>query len=331
MHRIFIRWALGLAMGLSLFGVAGLAQGASLTPAQVSAILSLVQSFGADQGTINNVSNALGGSPTVSTNQSCLNLSANLYAGITDATTGGQVSQLQSFLGVSPTGYFGLMTLQAVQTWQSNHGVVSSGSPDTTGYGFVGPQTRAAMGCGGETQSSPQPHALLSASPVSGSTPLAVTYTATGLSTDGQFAIDFGDGSESETLQNATPTALGCFNGQCATPFLGDVSHTYTAAGTYTAGLKDSSGNLLDVTTINVTDVSIPSTAAQVQSIDALLQSFGANSETINAVQNALNDQSITIPAPSVTSLQAQSIITLLRDWNLNQSIINNVSTILGL
>jgi FKBP-type peptidyl-prolyl cis-trans isomerase len=85
-----------------------------------------------------------------STSPSCINLTNNLYAGESDAQTGGDVTTLQQFLGISPTtGYFGPATLQAVQTWQSAHSVVSSGTPDTTGYGFVGPQTRVAMGCGG--------------------------------------------------------------------------------------------------------------------------------------------------------------------------------------
>jgi len=49
------------------------------------------------------------------------------------------------------TGYYGPATLQLVQQWQSSHGVISSGDPDSTGYGYVGPKTRAAMSCGGQT------------------------------------------------------------------------------------------------------------------------------------------------------------------------------------
>ncbi|MEY4747002.1 MAG: hypothetical protein RLZZ416_51 [Candidatus Parcubacteria bacterium] len=45
----------------------------------------------------------------------------------------------------SATGFFGFLTQGAVQSWQSSHGLVSSGSPDTTGYGAVGPRTRAAL------------------------------------------------------------------------------------------------------------------------------------------------------------------------------------------
>ena len=97
----------------------------------------------------------LSGQPTSA--GACLSLSYNLYADQTDATTNGEVTKLQQFLAqdssIYPsgllTGYFGPMTESAVQRWQATHGVVSSGSADTTGYGYVGPKTRAAMSCGG--------------------------------------------------------------------------------------------------------------------------------------------------------------------------------------
>ena len=43
------------------------------------------------------------------------------------------------------TGYFGPMTEGGVQTFQRVSGIVSSGTPWTTGYGAVGPKTRAAL------------------------------------------------------------------------------------------------------------------------------------------------------------------------------------------
>jgi hypothetical protein len=45
----------------------------------------------------------------------------------------------------SATGYYGVLTEQAVRTWQSNQGLVSSGSAFTTGYGAMGPRTRTAL------------------------------------------------------------------------------------------------------------------------------------------------------------------------------------------
>jgi len=67
----------------------------------------------------------------------------NLTYGSRDETTNGAVSQLQdylqanNYLHVSPSGYFGLLTLAAVKDFQTAHGI----SPT----GFVGPITRAKI------------------------------------------------------------------------------------------------------------------------------------------------------------------------------------------
>ena len=80
-------------------------------------------------------------------------------------SSGTDVANLQGFLAQNPliypegtvTGYFGMFTQDAVQRWQSAYGVVSSGSPATTGYGIVGAHTRAAIAasCATETQYAP--------------------------------------------------------------------------------------------------------------------------------------------------------------------------------
>ena len=71
-----------------------------------------------------------------------------LYRGL----SGSDVTTLQQFLisqGLltqrSATGYFGALTEAAVQKWQSQKGIVSSGTPSTSGYGAVGPMTRSVM------------------------------------------------------------------------------------------------------------------------------------------------------------------------------------------
>jgi len=43
------------------------------------------------------------------------------------------------------TVYFGLLTERAVQKFQAQYGIVSSGAPETTGYGRVGPKTLAKL------------------------------------------------------------------------------------------------------------------------------------------------------------------------------------------
>lgn len=62
---------------------------------------------------------------------------------------GPQVTELQTYLATNAsiypsgliTGFFGSLTQAAVQRFQAAQGIVSSGSPETTGYGRVGPQT----------------------------------------------------------------------------------------------------------------------------------------------------------------------------------------------
>ncbi|HEY4524027.1 MAG TPA: CARDB domain-containing protein, partial [Candidatus Paceibacterota bacterium] len=90
---------------------------------------------------------------TVPVSSVCPEFSQSLYPGVSDASTGGEVTKLQKMLANDPnvyperlvTGYYGSLTEKAVQRWQTKQGVVSSGSPATTGYGVVGPQTRAQI------------------------------------------------------------------------------------------------------------------------------------------------------------------------------------------
>jgi peptidoglycan hydrolase-like protein with peptidoglycan-binding domain len=127
-------------------------QAATLSAAQIQAIVSLLQAFGADPSVIANVQANLTGMPTASfagpsVQANCITLYNNLYVDQTDATTNSEITKLQQYLGGRVTGYFGPATLQLVQSWQTSHGVVSTGSPDTTGFGYVGPKTRLAMSC----------------------------------------------------------------------------------------------------------------------------------------------------------------------------------------
>lgn len=66
---------------------------------------------------------------------------------------GSEVSELQTYLSgdanVYPsglvTGWFGPLTKAGVERFQTANGIVSSGTPETTGYGRVGPRTQAAI------------------------------------------------------------------------------------------------------------------------------------------------------------------------------------------
>lgn len=48
-------------------------------------------------------------------------------------------------LSVQSTGYYGSVTEAAVEAFQSKYGIVSSGTPTTTGYGRCGPSTMAEL------------------------------------------------------------------------------------------------------------------------------------------------------------------------------------------
>lgn len=76
-----------------------------------------------------------------------------LYRQLDLGMSGGDVSSLQTFLSSDPvmypsglvTGYFGTLTKGGVQRFQAGAGIVSQGTPATTGYGRVGPATLAAL------------------------------------------------------------------------------------------------------------------------------------------------------------------------------------------
>src|SRR3989338_9122749 len=68
-------------------------------------------------------------------------------------STGSDVIELQTYLATNAsiypsgliTGYFGPLTQAGVQRFQTAQGIVSAGTPETTGYGRVGPQTMARI------------------------------------------------------------------------------------------------------------------------------------------------------------------------------------------
>ncbi|MDB5244895.1 MAG: subtilase family protease [Parcubacteria group bacterium] len=98
----------------------------------------------------------MGDVPPSGTATSCVTLTHNLIRGSNDITTGGDVSELQDFLqtkgylAINPTGYFGVLTYNAVRSYQSANGILASG--------YVGPITRAkinADSCSGTSTTPP--------------------------------------------------------------------------------------------------------------------------------------------------------------------------------
>lgn len=171
--------------GLVFAMTVSVAQAASLTSDQVSAILNLLKSFGAEQSVITNVETSLtGGTPSAGGNTGgwqyapgqsasttpgipgkgenrsdrakCVLLARNLRQG----SQGDDVREFQKmlweeghFMG-STTGFFGPMTAKAVAKWQEKHGIASS-----TSGGMVGMLTRKFLETRCPPPGKPQPTA----------------------------------------------------------------------------------------------------------------------------------------------------------------------------
>ena len=77
--------------------------------------------------------------------------SGTLYRTLSRGITGSDVITLQTLLAKldyfqgQVTDFFGLKTEQAVQNFQKDNGIVSSGTPASTGYGSVGAKTRGKL------------------------------------------------------------------------------------------------------------------------------------------------------------------------------------------
>ncbi|MCE9541387.1 peptidoglycan-binding protein, partial [Candidatus Kaiserbacteria bacterium] len=113
------------------------------TFAQSADVLAQIQSLLAQISQLQALLVQLQGNSGVSAT-ACVNLTHSIGPDDWDSDTGGDVSRLQKFLttsGVysgSVSGHVGPATVQAIQKWQSSHSLVSSGDPDSTGYGYVG-------------------------------------------------------------------------------------------------------------------------------------------------------------------------------------------------
>lgn len=155
------------------------AQAASLTDAQIQAIIGLLDSFGADADVVANTNAALRGESSsagaqTSSNSStdatstggnttsaasggqataCLILDRMLAVGSSDSSTDGEVTKLQKFLAQHPAlypekrvnGIFDEATRKAVERFQQARDLLTS--DDQGSEGVVGPKTRAALAC----------------------------------------------------------------------------------------------------------------------------------------------------------------------------------------
>jgi len=117
------------------------------------------------------------------------------------------------------------------------------GSPPSIGaYEFDGPNICPS------TYSAP-----LTATPTSGTPPLAVTFTASGLSLPMTYTVNFGDGTTGALAQNSCIGLAAIVGGQGGIQCSGSASHAYTAAGSYSATLLNALGLTVGTLEIFVT------------------------------------------------------------------------------
>ena len=140
--------ALGVLVAAGfLFAFAMPAQAAALTESQITSILGLLSSFGADQATINNVNSSLRGqaSPgTGSSGSAACTFTRNLTVGVSgsDVTCLQNALKAQGHMSANATGFFGPLTKAAVAKWQAANGV----SPAAGFFGSLSQAKFASMG-----------------------------------------------------------------------------------------------------------------------------------------------------------------------------------------
>lgn len=161
MRKLALSITLTPVFFLALFTVTN-AQTSSSLQAELNALLAQLAALQSQLQTNTGSTNTI---PPVSGSAygACPNIVRTLQQGL----SGSDVTALQAFLAADSriypegtvSGYFGLLTQYAVQRFQSRHGLVTSGTPNTTGYGLVGPGTRnlIASVCRGGTPTPPAP------------------------------------------------------------------------------------------------------------------------------------------------------------------------------
>lgn len=326
---LHLRILAACALSTFVIGVvpmAASAQTADELRAQAQALLERIAQLQAQLGASANAgASAIAGTSVSVDSSACPLIGRSLRHG----ASGDDVMRLQQFLArdtsVYPeamiTGYYGALTEAAVRRWQVKYNIVSSGTPDTTGYGVVGPRTAAAIalvcstmsisggGTGIPAASGAQVGGYIQVTPISGVAPLAVRVVATVNTVNScqgsVYMLDYGDGT--------VPSQIVVPAGNCQ-QMVQNLGHTYVYGGSYIVTL--SAGGHRTSANVVVTGASAPGSGGTPAALDSVSGSptsgeaplSVAFTGTINGAQSCTggtytllfgDDQSVPLPFDS--------------------------------
>lgn len=175
----------------------------------------------------------------------CPNLTVTMQFGATDATTGGQVTQLQRFLAdyydLNPadyvTGSFRRLTRENVRRFQCETMSVCSGSEVSTGWGRVGPMTRVKIAdtCGVGTQTYSSPTSPYTPQPQQPTTQSCTTPWGTRIA-HGVNVTAYAIGAGTTYPPTCYSEVRTCTNGTLSGSYTREFCRTPTSAATWSTG-----------------------------------------------------------------------------------------------
>lgn len=134
---------------------------------------------------------------------------------------GSEVTELQTYLATNSqyypsglvTGYFGQLTKAGVERFQTSNGIVTSGTPATTGYGRVGPMTLAKLNTYLSTGSNNNNITW-------DTTPIQSEITVTHTNTSATFSWTTNEATVGQVYWSTSPLVLNEATGPRQTPYV---------------------------------------------------------------------------------------------------------------
>jgi hypothetical protein len=348
--------SVAILLAMLIMPVAAQAQTtSSLSSGQISAIISLLQAFGADQSVINNVETALGENVTPTTGSFCYTFNNNLGVG----SSGGSMTQVNiqtttdiqnlrtaliesNISGATalavPNSMSGGITFNesyaaAVVQFQQKYGI--------TPTGYVGPLTRGELnslyGCSNQPVQPVNPTqqpSITSVSPTQGTG--GTTITIIGQNFTPNSIVEFSQNGQVIATQTS---GFQITSNQIVFSLSGILAANSTS-GVYQLSVSNGGyqSNSINFTISSSSAVTL--TQTQINAVSSLLESFSDNQTLINDALNVLNGAApVNIKYPPnasgadapLTTSQTNAVISLLQSFGASQSIISNMEIQLGL